>query len=711
MIDFDFAAHGGMPSFAKGAAGPSWNFGLVRDLAEIDRVNAEIEAEQGAIYLHDLAPHLKGAGAEQDVFFWELEAAILGRVLPSWNQGRIGTCFPAGTRIRMEDGTNKPIEQVRLLDKVLTAEGNIGVVTHLFVKPEERGLTSVKLWGHNALRMTVEHPVLTKRGYVRAGELRQDDYVALPRYLPCSNKFIVPADHVVLRRTAKSDGYRRYAGVAERGGLTVCVKAMPEVIEMTAAAGRIIGLFLAEGSTDSGKVIWTFGAHEEETLVAELVSLLKSEWGVEAHAKKLAAHNTVKVAVYGTAWAKLFEGLCSSGSGRKRLHPDVASGPRDFMEAVLKGWMSGDGYASRRSEPDLGVTVSHDLALSMYDIAQALGLRPVLRQSEPSMNRHAKTRQTRWEMKYGSQADNWRVEQDDTHVWRKVRSLEQEDFSGWVFNFEVEGDNSYVAEGVGVHNCVSFGWGRGVQDLLLAQIARKRQTGQDEQWPGAEVATEPIYGGSRIEVGRSPGGEGSIGSWAAKWVKDWGILLRQKYGAHDLSVYSEARSRDWGDRGVPDVLEPEAKLRPVRSVALVRTPEELRDGLAAWKPGPICGSTSRTTQRRPGGWCPKTGNEWSHCEEVCGVCIVRGGSQSSFGGDGAAPWAGDVPAFVERNSWGDYLGSGNATVALASGRTVTLPMGCYLSLFEERAQDLRGNDTFVISDSVGWPAESLSWYI
>jgi len=66
---------------------------------------------------------------------------------PVYDQGQLGSCFPAGTRIRMADGSHKPIEQVALLDQVVTAEGSIGIVTHTMVRGETEGIVALKLWG------------------------------------------------------------------------------------------------------------------------------------------------------------------------------------------------------------------------------------------------------------------------------------------------------------------------------------------------------------------------------------------------------------------------------------------------------------------------------------------------------------------------------------------------------------------------------------
>ena len=49
----------------------------------------------------------------------------LGKVL---DQKSTSQCFPLGTQVRLEDGSTKPIEDIKLLDRVVTAEGNVGAV-------------------------------------------------------------------------------------------------------------------------------------------------------------------------------------------------------------------------------------------------------------------------------------------------------------------------------------------------------------------------------------------------------------------------------------------------------------------------------------------------------------------------------------------------------------------------------------------------------
>lgn len=241
-----------------------------------------------------------------------------------------------------------------------------------------------------------------------------------------------------------------------------------------------------------------------------------------------------------------------------------------------------------------------------------------------------------------------------------------------------------------VGTCVSFGFGRGTQDLILNEI----MTGEPEQWPGAEVATEPIYGGSRVEVGGGGiNGDGSVGAWAADWVRKWGILIRKVYSiggrTHDLTRYSESLSRSWGNSGVPNELEPEARLHPVREVALVTTAEGLWAAMGARKPVPVCSGQGFTMQRDRDGYCARSGT-WNHCMLYRGRFVHPRRGKS----------------VIEQNSWGSYLGSSNSTVEYvkADGTvgTFTLPDGCFAVELTVAAQALAERDTFALAGMSGW---------
>ena len=384
---------------------------------------------------------------------------------PVHDQDGIGACFPPGTLIRMGNGAHRRIEDVRLLDDVLTAEGNVRKVVRTMVRPHANGVKRICLWGHRHLRATAEHPVFTKRGYVRADELKAGDWVGIPKYSPMAMESIVPEDYVEVysthnaRRSYAHAASARTLGIPGKAVVTMVRTPLPEIIRLDRDFGRLVGLYLAEGSSSAGKITFHFHEDEEGTLASEVVDTFRRLFGVEAVvSKNRGGRRTCEVKIYGTGWAALFTKLCSAGSKNKEPHADLLAGPKDFLSGMLDGWMDGDGLGKDSLRG--GVTISHSLAMGMYGIASYLGFRPTIETFQGKPGRGVKSRQMRYMVKWPASGElhptHDRVREDDKHVWRTVHKIEHEPYAGHVYNLEVEGDNSYVAEGIGVHNCNAF---------------------------------------------------------------------------------------------------------------------------------------------------------------------------------------------------------------------------------------------------------------
>lgn len=407
-----------------------------------------------------------------------------GGLIPSTDQNGRGYCFPAGTLIRMGDGSERRIEDVKVRDEVVTAEGNVRRVTQTMVRRVNEPLLTPVMWGHYHLRATAEHPILTKRGYVQLCELQPGDWVAFPKYAAKSANVLQTGDFLYDRNFVRQSRrvYRHQrpevqseytVGLPGRTKATIRTSVLPDAIHLTHGFGRLAGLFLAEGHTDAGKVQWSFHLREKDTFAAEVVELARTEMAAEA---KLVVrpNNVVQVTIYGVRWAKMFESLFSHGAGAKRVHPCLASGPLEFLHGMLTGWMDGD-----RQRGNSAVTISRELALNMFDIANAHGLLPIFSTHQKGkVGNDGILRQHAWKVGWGDSESaglvgrgSYRATQDDTHMWRKVCEITSEPFEGDVFNLEVEGDHSYVAEGVGVHNC----WAHGTCSAVMLVRAKNNQ--------------------------------------------------------------------------------------------------------------------------------------------------------------------------------------------------------------------------------------------
>lgn len=184
----------------------------------------------------------------------------------------------------------------------------------------------------------------------------------------------------------------------------------------------------------------------------------------------------------------------------------------------------------------------------------------------------------------------------------------------------------------GIGDCVSHGYEFACTLLMALQAVRERR-----EFP-AVVASEAIYGGSRVEArGKTFGGwsDGSYGAAAAKWVKQWGVVVRRDYSAdtgnaeHDLTAYNAQKARSWGAYGCGGradggKLDAVARLHPVQTTSLVTTFEEAAAAIRNGYPVPVCSNQGFTMTRDKQGFCKPSGS-WAHCMCFCGVRWDRPG--------------------------------------------------------------------------------------
>ena len=231
-----------------------------------------------------------------------------------------------------------------------------------------------------------------------------------------------------------------------------------------------------------------------------------------------------------------------------------------------------------------------------------------------------------------------------------------------------------------IGDCVSFGYAGATMLLAAVQIALQ---GSNEEWHG-DVATEPIYGGSRVEIGGGGlWGDGSVGAWAAKWVSQYGILYRQRYGSEDLTTYSGARAKQYGRRGCPDDLEPIAREHPVKTVSLVTSYEEARDLIYNGCPVAVCSNQGFDNKRDADGFARPKGR-WPHCMYFSAMDDSH-----------------RRPGLLCQNSWPPDWISGP--------KRLNQPDGSFWVEAEVTDRMFRARDSFGLSGYVGFPRRSFDW--
>ena len=150
----------------------------------------------------------------------------------------------------------------------------------------------------------------------------------------------------------------------------------------------------------------------------------------------------------------------------------------------------------------------------------------------------------------------------------------------WLPLLEVKPNWRRGSQGIG--DCVS--WGAELAATILMAIQHVHGGDRFTE----EAATEAIYGGCRVEArNKKTGGwsDGAFGSAAAKWLRDWGVLLRKDYSVitgnaeHDLRKYNKTKAKQWGNYGCGGAkdgkaLDEIARKMPIEQVVAVDTLDE-----------------------------------------------------------------------------------------------------------------------------------------
>jgi hypothetical protein len=171
-------------------------------------------------------------------------------------------------------------------------------------------------------------------------------------------------------------------------------------------------------------------------------------------------------------------------------------------------------------------------------------------------------------------------------------------------------------------SCVGFGTTTAVERTLACEIVQRG--GHPSEF--TLFSEEVTYAGSRVEAngGRSPiRGDGSNGSWAARFVTKWGMVPKAKYGGIDLTQYSASRARAWNYSGVPDELEPVARKFPVKDATRITNWRDAKRALANGY-GIQVASSQGFVRQRDGNGVAQPGPRWAHSMCLDGYHIENG---------------------------------------------------------------------------------------
>ncbi len=248
--------------------------------------------------------------------------------------------------------------------------------------------------------------------------------------------------------------------------------SIPARIEWKKLA-RLVGLYCAEGSVSKSKtrpnsytLRFSFGKHEKE-LINYTASKIEELFGVRP--RIVERRTCIDVETSKTSLAVLFASMCGMHSSEKRVPPGVFKASRDVILEFLKGYLAGDG-AFKKDYTDC-ITVSKKLSYGVYFLLLALGVLPGFYIYKPPKTRRIEGRKVTMKTEYivrfpsSFNLDNgvWKDTRQKHHFKATkdfflvpVRKIGVEEYSGNVYNMEIEEDHTYLAGGVSISNCQNW---------------------------------------------------------------------------------------------------------------------------------------------------------------------------------------------------------------------------------------------------------------
>ncbi|MCI4371243.1 MAG: Hint domain-containing protein, partial [Thermoplasmata archaeon] len=358
---------------------------------------------------------------------------------------QLSACFAAGTPISTSVGP-KPIEDVVAGDLVLTHAGRYRRV--IATSRRESSVNRIKIHRMPDMFASDEHPFLTRDGWVRAGDLA-GHYLRLGQpaeevgrtHIEFEGE--VEGDFVYRPKTGKSDASKQRHQLL--GTRSLQIKPVRARVQLDETIGWFFGMYLAEGeiNPELRAVRFTLGLHEEP-FAERLTAILRDQFGVDATITHVieAPTSWLTVRAHSKILCEWIAGEFNRGFARKSLPSWIHATPVEFRAGLLQGVADGDG--TRVNVNQTRVVLSNEaLVRQLFELAVGLGQTPCLKAVYEPDNATARP----WSITLGGKP---MYVQDGAYLVDSVEPLEG---VTTVYNLEVEEDNTYVANGVIVHNC------------------------------------------------------------------------------------------------------------------------------------------------------------------------------------------------------------------------------------------------------------------
>ncbi len=300
---------------------------------------------------------------------------------------------------------------------------------------------------------------------------------------------------------------------------------IPSFLDVNEEFAELLGYYCAEGNTakprarpSSYNVVFSYGKHEKH-LIERTAVLLNKIFRVKP--KLLRRRTTITVEVSGSSLGILFKELCGERAKHKKVPSQVARSRVAVINSFMKAFLAGDGCIMK--DKIAFNSVSKKLALGLYNLLLLLGYLPSFYEWVPPKKKMIEGRivnqSTLYYVKLQAEKfrngflgndckprkkseENLKFKETDSHWLVPIFKIEKSRYHGPVYNCEVDGDHSYLANFIAVCNCQNWDLSQAPAELRAKNPSKwkeyfKNLVDKVEAWPPERVVEEAIRSGCR----------------------------------------------------------------------------------------------------------------------------------------------------------------------------------------------------------------------
>jgi len=407
-----------------------------------------------------------------------------------------GACKKPNTLITTDKGIKK-ICEVSVGDLVLTHKGRWRKVTKVLKRKYNDRLINYKTVGYNQfIGTTPNHPFWIKDDIFRnigegiektslvnlhdlSGQTEIDtslycndilETLNKTRYYPRGNKSSVGiATQRYIRLNPYNMSQQELAQELGMGQSSISYiqnnsivpkNSIPTTLKLNYNFGLIIGYYAAEGSIGSrGKQVeFALDEHKDTEYQKQLLQSLETVFGFQGKSY-IKQKNTVVVCVNSKLVADIMKSICPGLSNTKIINHNILFSNQEFLRGVIEGYWNGDGHI--RKSGAFGHCVNQSLlnqfriGLSYFNISSSL--MNGSQGNDFKLNITGQNYRKFLATIYNKSIPELGIKQNLINDGHKslcpILSSRVENYHGWVYNLEVEEDNSYSTLNATVHNC------------------------------------------------------------------------------------------------------------------------------------------------------------------------------------------------------------------------------------------------------------------